>query len=364
MKIEDVPTNQIKVSVFNVRKSLDGAGIESLAQSIAESGLLQPIVVSKRKNDKYDLIAGQRRFIACSKNLNWEKIPAIIIENAKDKEILTMSTVENLQRADLNLIYKSDAFIKLYEMYDNDINKVINATGYTEQTIKKYFLLKYLQEQVRKEIIEEKRKVSLNSLITLIKNENIPQIEHQKFLNLAGGKTTKAIIEKLKEITDSSTKQHIFDSLKGEKCVRDIVMTFLSHKSDQMKKVFRELIIRDYQEYKKKHSDLKERILSLQNKFPLLKIIEIENIFEDFSNKLNILLEFDKKYLFELIKFNRYNFQSKKVLIYLLEDLKLNFKNYGYKFKNKINLTLETMKSLHIYEEIISEFTKVLNQSR
>jgi len=104
MKIENVPTDQIKVSPLNVRKSLDGAGIESLAQSIAENGLLQPIIVSKGIDGQYELIAGQRRFSACSNNLNWEKIPAIIIENAEDKEILTISTVENLQRADLNLI--------------------------------------------------------------------------------------------------------------------------------------------------------------------------------------------------------------------------------------------------------------------
>ena len=107
MKIEDVPTDQIKVSRFNIRKRLDETGIESLAKSIEENGLLQPIIVSKKSDGQFELIAGQRRFITCFKKLNWEKIPAVIIENAEDKEILTMSTVENLQREDLNLIYKS-----------------------------------------------------------------------------------------------------------------------------------------------------------------------------------------------------------------------------------------------------------------
>lgn len=361
IKIENVLTDQIKVSPFNVRKSLDGAGIESLAQSIAENGLLQPIIVSKGIDGQYVLIAGRRRFIACSKNLKWEKIPAIIIKGAEDKEILTMSTVENLQRADLNLIYKSDAFLKLYEMYNNDINKVINATGYTEQTIRKYFLLKDLQEHVRQEIIEENRKIGLEALVALIKNENISPSEHQKFLNLAGGRTTKELIDRIKEITDKRTKQSVFDSLKGEKCIKDLIITFLSNKSEYMKNNFREYIMKDYQEYKKKHSDLKERIISLQDKNPLLKIIEIEKIFEDFNKKIAILLKFDEKYLFELI---RYRYQSEKVLIYLLEDLKLNFESYDDNFKNTIIKIFETMKSLHIYEDIISEFSKILNQPR
>lgn len=360
MKIENVPTDQIKVSPFNVRKSLDGAGIESLAQSIAESGLLQPIIVSKGIDGHYELIAGQRRFIACSKNLKWGKIPAIIIEDAEDREVLTISTVENLQRADLNLIYKSDAFLKLYEMYNNDINKVMNATGYTEQTIRKYFLLKDLQEHVRQDIIKEDRKVGIDALVALIKNENITQDEHQKFLNLAGGKTTKAIIEKLKEITDNSTKQHVFDSLKGEKCVKDLIITFFSNKSDHIKNTFREFILRDYQEYEKKHSDLKESILSLQNKLPLLRIIGIEKIFEDFNKKIKILIEFDKKYLLELIGFNRYNFQSERVLHSLLEDFKLNFESYDDQFKNEIIKIFKTMKALHIYEKIINDFMKLL----
>ena len=356
MKIENVPTDQIKISPFNVRKSLDGAGIESLAQSIADRGLLQPIIVSKGIDGEYELIAGQRRFIACSKNLKWEKIPANVIENAEDVEILTISTVENLQRADLNLIYKSDAFLKLYEMYNNDINKVITATGYTQQTIRKYFILKDLHEHVRQDIIKEERKVGLDALVALIKNENISQNEHEEFLDSAGSKSTKGIIENLRRITDRLTKQQIFDSLKGEKYVKGLLITFLSHKSEHIKNTFREIILKDYQEYEKKHSDLKESILSLQNKLPLLKLIRIKEIFEDFNNKIKILLEFDNKDILELIGFNSYNFQSERILHSLLEDFKLNYESYDEHFKNNISKTVKTMKSLHIFEDIINEF--------
>ena len=69
MKIEDVPTDQIKVSRFNVRKLKDVEELNNLANSINEHGLLQPIIVSKKSNGNYELIAGQRRFIACFKKL-------------------------------------------------------------------------------------------------------------------------------------------------------------------------------------------------------------------------------------------------------------------------------------------------------
>ena len=84
--IEQIPMSQIILSELNVRKDLDAgcedAGIEDLAKSINEKGLINPIVVLDR-NGNYELIAGKRRYIACQL-LGWETIPALIRYDLKD----------------------------------------------------------------------------------------------------------------------------------------------------------------------------------------------------------------------------------------------------------------------------------------
>src|SRR3972149_1536377 len=107
MEIRDIKLSVIRVSDLNTRKDL-GAGIEDsglddLAKSISEKGLLNPITVKKNSDDTYDLIAGQRRFIACQK-LGWETIPAIIREIADDVDGTIISLIENVHRADMNPI--------------------------------------------------------------------------------------------------------------------------------------------------------------------------------------------------------------------------------------------------------------------
>jgi len=354
MKIEDVPTDQIKVSRFNIRKRLDETGIESLAKSIEENGLLQPIIVSKKSDGQFELIAGQRRFITCFKKLNWEKIPAVIIENAEDKEILTMSTVENLQREDLNLIYKSDAFLKLYEIYDENINKVVVATGYTEQTIRKYFLLKDLQEEIRQDIIEENRKISLEALIVLIKNKYIQKEEHQKILDSSGSKKNKDIIERINRITDSSSKQDVYDSLKGKQRIKQFALKVLNHRY--------QLISGDFDHFMKIQKELIIRFNKIKVVNPLFKIIfENPQVIEYFSNLERITRHSDSKDFFER-KLQRFDYRQRELLDILYTDLRKNYKEFDNKIKKLLLEDMKKLSKMEIFEEQIQRILDLLRR--
>ena len=96
MEIREINLADIKVSEFNTRKDL-GAGTEDtslddLANSIQEKGLLNPIMVRKRENGKYDLIVGQRRFLACKK-IDLKTIPSIIRDELNDTDATIITSL-------------------------------------------------------------------------------------------------------------------------------------------------------------------------------------------------------------------------------------------------------------------------------
>lgn len=141
--VQDVPTSAIDVSEFNTRKDLtDGehdSSIDDLARSINQQGLLSPITISPKPDDKYEVIAGQRRLLAC-RQLGLDTIPAMIREGLSATDATALSLVENVHRADMNPRDKAKAFKALFDKYGS-VLQVSRETGVGVQTIKKYLNL-------------------------------------------------------------------------------------------------------------------------------------------------------------------------------------------------------------------------------
>lgn len=154
-KVQEIDINLIEISESNVRKDL-GAGTEDsslddLARSIAEKGLLSPIIVRSKSDGKYELIAGQRRYLACKK-LKWKTIPSIVRNDLRDDEVATISLIENVHRAELNPIDKANAFQKLLKRFGNDFKRVSKETGFSIPTIKRYISLLQLPTELQRKI--------------------------------------------------------------------------------------------------------------------------------------------------------------------------------------------------------------------
>ena len=110
LKLVKLPVSRILPNPAQPRKDFDQAALESLAQSIKENGLLQPVTV-RRENGGYTLIAGERRLRAC-KLAGLKEIPAIVTECApEDSAVLAL--LENLQRKDLQMFEQANALVNL-----------------------------------------------------------------------------------------------------------------------------------------------------------------------------------------------------------------------------------------------------------
>lgn len=121
-------TDQITPSPHNPRKEFSIKEIQELGASIKEHGVIQPLVVRK-SGDRYELIAGERRWRA-SKEISLSTVPALI-RTASDREVVEMGLIENLQRQDLNPIEEATGYHQLaleFSLTQNDIAKRIGKS--------------------------------------------------------------------------------------------------------------------------------------------------------------------------------------------------------------------------------------------
>lgn len=154
MEVTELPLSAIRVSKFNTRKDLDAgtedAGIQDLADSIRENGLLSPVTVRRSPDEFFDLIAGQRRLRAC-RILDWGTIPAIVHNEMEDEDATVVSLVENVHRAEMNPIDKAQAYQAILNHYGN-VDDVSRRAGVTVQTVRKYLQLLKLAPSIRGEL--------------------------------------------------------------------------------------------------------------------------------------------------------------------------------------------------------------------
>lgn len=151
--IANIPIDLIDVSSQNVRKTDITKEIDSLAENIKKIGLLQPIVVIS-KGEKYDLIIGQRRYLAM-KSLGWKEAPAMVLGDIDPVKATILSLSENIHRRALPYRDMVDACDILYEKY-NDINFIAEEIGVSSQTVQNYLGHRLVPEPIKK-MVEEKK---------------------------------------------------------------------------------------------------------------------------------------------------------------------------------------------------------------
>ena len=124
-----ISISEIVRSKYQPRKIFQKESLEELTNSIRERGVVQPIIVRKSKefNNKYEIIAGERRWLA-SQNAGLNEIPAVVIE-ADDTKALEFAIVENVQRSDLNPVEEATGYKRLMDEFGYDQEKVGKFIG-------------------------------------------------------------------------------------------------------------------------------------------------------------------------------------------------------------------------------------------
>jgi len=153
LSISDLESNK-----FQPRKVFDEEDLQDLTNSIRERGIIQPIIVRKTSNNKlkYEIIAGERRWLAAQK-AGLHEVPVVITE-ANDLKSLEFAIIENVQRSDLNAIEEARGYQRLIDEFLYDHEKVAKFVGKSRSHITNFLRLLGLPEAVLK--LVEKKKLS------------------------------------------------------------------------------------------------------------------------------------------------------------------------------------------------------------
>lgn len=150
-KIVELPISILKPSIYQPRKNFDKESLEELSLSIKEHGLLEPLLVKKSDEDKYEIICGERRYRAC-KLANLGNVPCLIRDDLGDNGY-AVALIENIQREDLNPLEMAQAFNLMLEECKLSQEDLAKTLGKSRSSIANIVRLNNLQEDVKKMIL-------------------------------------------------------------------------------------------------------------------------------------------------------------------------------------------------------------------
>ncbi len=153
-EIKQIPIDQINPSPYQPRTVFDDDKIDELCQTIKTHGIIQPIVVRLALDNKYEIIAGERRWRAVKK-LGMETISAIVKEY-NDAQTASISLIENLQREGLTAIEEAIAYQKLIEIYNLTQESLAQRLGKNQSTIANKIRLLNLPQSIQDELLKRK----------------------------------------------------------------------------------------------------------------------------------------------------------------------------------------------------------------
>ncbi len=148
--LRHVPVELLHPNPNNPRKHFAEEDLESLAKSLRDKGLLQPLVVRPRADGSFEIVAGERRWRA-SQRAGIHDVP-VLIRELDDKETLEIALIENIQRSDLNALEEARAYRQLLEQYGYTQQQLADAIGKSRSHIANTMRLMSLPEAIQRQI--------------------------------------------------------------------------------------------------------------------------------------------------------------------------------------------------------------------
>lgn len=209
-QVQQIAVQQIVPNRFQPRKVFNEEKLDELARTIHIHGLIQPIILRKYEEDKYEIIAGERRFRAMQL-LEWQEVPAIVQEMT-DNETASVALIENLQREELTAIEEAEAYQGLMALNELTQEALAQRIGKSQSFIANKLRLLKLAEPIKQALLNrevtERHGRSLlalsaeeqNELLTLIREKKLTVKETERLVKLKQVEKDKASDQPKKRI--------------------------------------------------------------------------------------------------------------------------------------------------------------------
>ena len=218
-KIINVHISEIVPNPSQPRKHFDTAELTSLAKSISQDGIIQPLSV-RRIQGGFELISGERRLRA-AKIAGLNSVPCIII-NLDEQRSAVLALIENIQRSDLNFFEEAEAITKLINTYNMTQEEVAVRLGYAQSTVANKLRLLKLTEEERKIIVEGN--LSERHARTVLKLDDCEQRKILLMKIIEGGWTVSATEKYIKNLENKNAKKSSYE--KRSVMLKDVRLFF------------------------------------------------------------------------------------------------------------------------------------------
>lgn len=202
-----MPVDQIQRGKYQPRRDLEPQALEELANSIKAQGVMQPIVIRPVADNRYEIIAGERRWRA-SQMAGLDEIPAVI-RDVPDEAAIAMALIENIQRENLNPMEEAIALERLKNEFELTQQEVADAVGKSRSAVTNLLRLMNLTDEVKKML--EYGDLEMGHARALLGMEGEQQIDAAKEVI---GKTlsvrqTEELVRKLQQKQEAPAKQPV-----------------------------------------------------------------------------------------------------------------------------------------------------------
>jgi len=196
--ITSIDIDSIEANPYQPRTSFDEESLAELADSIKEVGLIQPVTVRKIKDNKYQLITGERRLRA-AKMAGRDTIPALV-RTSDDQGLLEISLVENIQREDLDAIEIAASYQRLIEECSLTQENISERVGKKRATISNYLRLLKLPDKIQSGIKNKKISMGHARALISIKDEDTQMMIYDQVIKYDFSvRKTEEIVRELDE---------------------------------------------------------------------------------------------------------------------------------------------------------------------
>jgi len=152
--VANLPITYISPNPYQPRVEMNPEKLVELADSIREHGVIEPLLVTKKGEKKYELIAGERRWRA-AKLAGLETV-AVVVKESSPQEMLELAIIENIQREDLNPLEEALAFNQLVTQFTMSHEQISKRVGLSRPAIANKIRLLALPDEIKKSLLEEK----------------------------------------------------------------------------------------------------------------------------------------------------------------------------------------------------------------
>ncbi len=190
------PIELIRPNKSQPRKNFAPDKLEELAESIREQGIIQPLVVTRKENC-YEIVAGERRWRAAQK-AGLREVP-VVIREASEHAVLELALIENIQRQDLNAIEEAQAYRSLVEQFGISQEDVAKRVGKSRTAVTNSLRLLKLPEEIQRDIVEERLSMGhARALLPLENPELIARARHEILNRQLSVRATEELVRRLK----------------------------------------------------------------------------------------------------------------------------------------------------------------------